>query len=194
MKFMTDMDWPSEGWTLTTVTVVNRFNPVEAPRMAWEHADAPGLCIAEVESDVSITHKPTGLRAVTFYRDPDYPVCPRFLREVLTQACQIIDYASLTLDTCTKVPEEDRRKVSALFEGLYDHTDCPVCRNWSDAQLPQRIADAEEEVQDWELELVARRRAVEDAEYERDFAESELRKAKAELGRLKAKEQAHGRG
>lgn len=194
IDFMKCVDWAAEGWTETTVVVAQPRGGAEGSRSAWEHADAPGLCVLDVGGDLSITHKPTGMRAVTFYRDPHHPVCPRHLREVMTLACQIIDYASLTLDTCTKVPEEARKRVSALFENLYRHAPCPACQHWEEVNLSEIVKAVEEEIQDWEFEVGLRQRAVDDAQGDLDEALAELRKVEKKRDQLREKEQAHGRG
>jgi hypothetical protein len=129
---------------------------------------------------------------VTFYRDPHHPVCPRHLREVMAQACQIIDYASLTLDNITKVPVEARKGVSNLFEGLYRHPPCPACQHWEEVNLSAILAEVEEEIQDWEFEVGLRQRAVDDAQGDLDEALAELRKVEKKRDQLK--EKAHGRG
>ena len=192
IDFMKCMDWAAEGWTEATVVVAQPRSGAEGARSAWEHADAPGLCVLDVGGDLSITHKATGMRAVTFYRDPHHPVCPRHLREVMAQACQIIDYASLTLDNITKVPVEARKGVSNLFENLYRHTSCSACERWEEVHLSEIVKAVEEEIQDWEFEVGLRQRAVDDAQGDLDEALAELRKVEKKRDQLK--EKAHGRG
>jgi len=176
--------WEAHGWTRTTLGISLNYSGKRAEAEGLTHADAPGLALVGYEYSridpsnvINFTHVSTGMDTGLLYYGRDCPPCPVALRDAAKAACEVINYATITLAEARSAPAWLRDRARAPFRDLNEH-ECEVCAWWHDARVPMRIEAAEREVKE-RREDVAR---AEDALAE---AEEDLHNASVELAELK---------
>ena len=181
--------WEERGWVRTKVTVHLFANGERDGIDALTHADAPGLALVGYEYSridpsnvINFTHISTGMDTGLLYYGRDCPPCPVALRDAAKAACEVINYATITLAEARSAPAWLRDRARAPFLGLNEH-ECEACAWWHDARLPQRIAAAAREVAECSDAVARAEDALSDAENNLQLAIEELNELK---GRLKA--------
>ena len=173
--------WEAHGWTRTTLGVSLNSSGKRAEAEGLMHPDAPGLALVGYDDlgrkSITLTHIGTGMNTGLLHGAGDATCCPVALRDATRAACEVIDFANLTLAAARSVPAEAQQRARALFLDLNEHA-CEACAWWHAASLPKRIAELEDEIPSLEAAV----RSAEDALAE---AEEDLHNASVELAELK---------
>jgi hypothetical protein len=162
--------WEERGWVRSKVTV-HLFASGERHGIgALTHADAPGLALVGYEFSridpsnvINFTHVSTGMDTGLLYYGRDCPPCPVALRDAAKAACEVIDYATITLSEARSAPAWLRERARAPFRDLNEH-ECEACAWWHDTRVPVRIEAAEREVAEWRDAVASAEDALSEAE------------------------------